>query len=390
MPYNRPTLTQLRDEVLQDINAAQITDGATGAVIVAVLQKAILRVLAYAQAGLSYEHYAYLDWIAQQAVPWTATGEFLDGWAALKGVYREAAVKTTGTVTFAASGANLPVAAGASLLRSSDGAAFTVTAGAVSGATSITVSVQAVTAGAAANFDTGTQFTLQSPVAGITSTSSGSTQTTAGADQETDSALRTRMLQAYASPPQGGALADYVEWAGQVAGVTRVWIAPQGMGDGTVNVFFMMDEAEAAHNGFPQGTNGVAAAETRATAATGDQLAVANWIYPLRPVTALVYATAPTPQAIDFTITKLGAANTSTNQTAITAALTDMFLRLGNVGGTVDPATGDAWPAIEPNDWYAAVNAVPGLTTFDITGPTGPITANNGALPVLGTITFSS
>ena len=62
----------------------------------------------------------------------------------------------------------------------------------------------------------------------------------------------------------------------------------------------MMDVSEAAHGGFPQGTNGVAGAETRDTAATGDQLAVANYIYPLRPATALVYACAPASQAVNY------------------------------------------------------------------------------------------
>ncbi len=389
MPYSRPTLTQLRDEILQDINAAQIADS-TGNVIVALLQKALLRVIAYSQAGLSYEHYAYIDWISQQAVPWTATDEFLEGWAALKGVYRNGATKTTGTATFAASAANIDIPAGSVVVRASDGVLFTTTADALSGATSITLIFQAATAGAAGNFDAGTQFNLQSPVAGITYKSSASSQTTAGADQELDSSLRTRMLQTYAAPPQGGSLTDYLEWSLAISGVTRAWAAPEGMGVGTVNLFFMMDTAEAAYSGFPQGTNGVAAAETRAAAATGDQLEVANALFSLQPVTALVYATAPTAQAINFTITGLGSANTSANQTAITSALNDMFLRLGNVGGTVNPATGAAWASITPNDWYAAISAISGISTFDVTSPSAAITANSGALPVLGTISFSS
>lgn len=71
MPYARKTLTQLRDDILADINSAQITDAA-GNIVVGLLQKAILRVMAYAQAGVGYEHYGELDWIALQAVPWTA------------------------------------------------------------------------------------------------------------------------------------------------------------------------------------------------------------------------------------------------------------------------------------------------------------------------------
>jgi uncharacterized phage protein gp47/JayE len=42
-----------------------------------------------------------------------------------------------------------------------------------------------------------------------------------------------------------------------VPGVTRAWCAPNGFGSGTVVVYTMWDSAEAAHNGFPQGTDGV-------------------------------------------------------------------------------------------------------------------------------------
>ena len=102
------------------------------------------------------------------------------------------------------------------------------------------------------------------------------------------------MLESYGAPPHGGNSSDYVTWALEVPGVTRAWVPPVPLIPGAVTVFFMMDVSEAAHGGFPQGTNGVASLETRDIAATGDQLAVANSIYPLRPVTPIVYAVAPT------------------------------------------------------------------------------------------------
>ncbi|MFC7611718.1 baseplate J/gp47 family protein [Teichococcus aestuarii] len=103
------------------------------------------------------------------------------------------------------------------------------------------------------------------------------------------------MLDRFRAPPQGGAVADYETWARAVPGVTRAWIAPNGMGAGTVVVYAMLDDAQAGAGGFPQGADGVAAAETRATPATGDQLTIADALYPLRPATALVYVVAPTP-----------------------------------------------------------------------------------------------
>ena len=52
--------------------------------------------------------YGYLDWIARQSNPLTATGEALAGWAALKNVYAEAAQPAIGTATFTGSNGLTP------------------------------------------------------------------------------------------------------------------------------------------------------------------------------------------------------------------------------------------------------------------------------------------
>jgi uncharacterized phage protein gp47/JayE len=265
---------------------------------------------------------------------------------------------------------------------------FYATANANVSGSSVTVPIQAVAAGSAGNFDANTVFLISAPIGGIQSQSNASAQTTAGTDQELDDALRTRMLRIYAAPPQGGDLQDYIEWATSVPGVTRAWVAQNSVGPGTVSVYFMMDLADATYGGFPQGTNGVATNEPRDNAATGDQLTIADALFPLRPVTALVYALAPTPSPVAFTIADLGASNTTAMQTAIAAALADMFVRLGNVGGTVVPSTGAAWPAIEPDAWYAALEAIPGLAGFKVTAPTGAITPATGALFTVVSLTF--
>lgn len=387
MPYARPTLSTLIAQAQQDFAAAQITDE-TGDVIDGFLPVGVIAALSMVLPGEAYEHYGFLDWISKQAIPWTATDEFLSGWAALKGITQKPATATTATVTF--SGTNgTSVPSGTAITRS-DGTAYTSTASETVSAGTVSVPIAAVTAGAAGNFTNGATFYLANPIAGIQAQSTGSTQVIAGADQEKTDAFRSRMLQAYAAPPQGGDRSDYIEWATAVPGVTRAWIAPNAAGAGTVSVYFMMDVAESAHNGFPQGTNGVAAAETRDTPATGDQLTLANAIYAKQPVTALVYALAPTASPVAFTISDLGANNTTAMQTAIAAALADMFVRLANVGGTVNPQTGTAWPAIEPSDWYAALEAIPGLDEFKIPTPSASITPGTGLLFTVGALTFNT
>ncbi len=162
------------------------------------------------------------------------------------------------------------------------------------------------------------------------------------------------------------------------------------MGAGTVVVYVMLDAANSAFGGFPQGTNGVAPADTRGAAATGDQLTVANYLYQpfYQPVIALVYVVAPIANAVAFTISGLSSAGT-TVQNAVKAAISDVFLRLGSPGGVVDMS------AIE-----SAIAAISGTAGFVITaascpngtvtpGAAGNIDCNAGYLPTLGVVTFS-
>jgi uncharacterized phage protein gp47/JayE len=380
MPYPRPTLTTLRAQAMQDITTSGLP-GADG-----TMRNSVLRVIAWVLAGFAHLHFGYQDYISLQSVPFTATAEFLEGWAALKKVLRKAATPTQGNATFSAPTGPGPIPTLLTVLGNT-GLVYNVTSVTVN-ATTIVVYFTCATPGSVGNFDTNALFSLGSSIAGVVNASMASAQTTVGTDTELDPALQARMLTAYAMPPQGGSNNDYIEWATAVPGVTRAWVAPALAGPGTVSVFTMFDIAEADFGGFPQGTNGVASNETRGVAATGDQLTVANELFPQRPTTALVYSLAPTASPVAFTVADLGANNTPAILADITTALTDMFLRLGNVGGTLNPASGAAWPAIEPDDWYAALEAIPGLAGgFKVTVPTAAITPATGALFTVGTVT---
>lgn len=379
MPYQRPTLSQLRANVAAAINAE--LPGADS-----LLRFANLKVLAAVQAALSHEHYGYLDWIAKQTNPFTATGEYLEAWGALKDIYRKGAIQAAGSVTFPCAASTDTIPVGASVTRS-DGVGYIVTAAQApvaspGGSTQpyqITITAQAMQdptgqTGAFGDCDAGTQFTLGQTIPGVTS-SGVSGAITGGADLEAQEDYRTRVLQVYQNTPQGGAQGDYVTWALEVAGVTRAWCQPLYQGAGTVGVYFMMDAVESAHQGVPQGTNGGASAETRTAAATGDQLAVANYIYPLRPVTALVYALAPTLLPVNLTISGVSVANQPAVQTALASAITGLATA---AGGRIELAA----------LWVAARIADPSDDIL-ITAPAGDVVSAAGQLPVLGAITWS-
>lgn len=124
----------------------------------------------------------------------------------------------------------------------------------------------------------------------------------------------------------------------------------------------MWDVSNSAFGGFPQGSNGVATAELRDSAAQGDQLTVADAIFPLRPVTALVYSVAPIEQPVPFVLANLGFVPSATLLAAIQAALKAMFLRIGSPLGVT----------LYPNQWEATLATVTGLPQYTLVSPVGP------------------
>lgn len=382
MPFQRDSLTQLRATAAQDIAAA--LPGSNP-----LLRFSNLGITGAVLASMTYLLYGYLDYIAQQSVPFTATDEYLEGWAALKDVYRRTATAAHGTIRF--TGTNgVTVPAGTPVVRQ-DGTQYVTTASGTIASGSVTVAASAVAdpaglTGAIGNCDVGTQMTLGTAIAGVTSTGTTSTEFTGGADLEDDDSLRARMLLAYQNPPHGGDQADYVEWALAVPGVTRAWCVPNAFGSGTVAVYVMLDGAEAAHGGFPQGTNGVsqndhgpAAGAPRDTVATGDQLTVADAICIVQPVTALVYVMAPQPQVINFTISGISGASAET-KAAVSAAIAGVF----SESAQIKPGMS----TLNLNFIESAIDTVPGTDGFVIVAPAGNITTASGFLPVLGTVAF--
>lgn len=386
MPFQRKTLSTLISEVAADISSA--LHGAD-----ALLRFAVLRVIGKVQAGMTHLQFGYLDWIAKMAVPFTAEDEYLEGWAALKKVYRKAASQAQLTAKFVGT-VGKPLSAGTPVVRG-DGVSYTTsTTGTIGSDGTVTVSIVADVAGAAGNADPGTAVSLGVAVDGIQTAGSVVANVAAGSGIEIDDDLRERMLEAYQASPQGGDVEDYVGWAKDVPGVTRAWCAPNGFGAGTVVVYTMWDNAEVGHGGFPQGTDGVSQFDKgpggapRGTIATGDQLVVADSIVAEQPVTALVYSCAPIANNLTITLSGLTSATTAT-RAAIMSAISDVLFR------NSDPRAG----TIYRDDISAAIRSVAGTSGFlinliqGVVGVTtttypGNITSGFGQLPVLANVLY--
>lgn len=375
MPFTRPTLSELRARVASDITSGLPTaDG--------LLRFSNLQILGKAVAGLGHLNYGYLDWIAKQGVPYTASGEYLEAWAALKKVYRKTSTVGSGSVTFPAT-PGVSVDAGTQVVRA-DSATFTTVTTATSGVgNTLVVQVVADLAGEAGNTPVGSLMTLGSSIAGVQSMGAVTAAITGGADQELDEALFSRMLEAYQNVPNGGSGSDYPIWAKEVPGVTRAWCSPSGFGAGTVVVYAMFDDANSEHGGFPQGRDGVSSSDNRHTSgslAAGDQLTIANSIFPLQPVTAMVYVCAPIAAPVPFTITGLSGASSAT-RAAVAAAITEVLFEQGA------PLSDGSFVGVE--DIGSAIAAIAATKGFVITSPVANIINTLGHLPTLGPITYS-
>lgn len=388
MPYARPTLPTLIQQVQSDVASRLYGTNPW-------LPYSDLQILSYVFAGLQYSQFGYLDWISKQAIPVTSTDEALNAWAALKGLSLIPAAPASGTATFSGTPGSL-VSDGTICVRA-DGTLYEIPVG--DGGTLaddgiFTTTLIAVTAGAASNMAQGDPpsfLNLQNPIAGVLSRVTLASDFVGGADTETQESLRARLIEKFSNPPQGGSLSDYITWALAFPGVTRAWSAgPAIMGAGSVTVYFMMDNTEAAFNGIPQGSNGVSQYENRGpyplAHATGDQLLLADYLYPLRPATAIVWSMAPVAVPLNITLAEVPADQDLRGR--ITTALTDFCLRKASPGGVTlaDLSPGGIVRVSQLED---AISAVTGLEFFELISPIVDVVVGTGRINVPGTITYT-
>ncbi|MGY3588089.1 putative phage protein gp47/JayE [Bradyrhizobium sp. USDA 4350] len=279
---------------------------------------------------------------------------------------------------------NIVVSTGAILTRT-DGVQFIVTAGgtlATSG--TLTVPVVAATDGANTNTEANTPLAITS---GVTTTSSTAPTCAVdgnglslGYDLEDIESYRARILFRKRNPPHGGSAADYVMWAGEVAGVSffldqpTVYVERQWQGAGTVRVFPLMYDLYP--NGIPS---------------PADVLRVQEHIEAVRPAGAAVTVAAAAAVPVNITISGLSP-NTTDVQEAVLAELQDAFFRLSRPAG-IDAVFGSMPYLASPFSfslswiWQAVANAS-GEKRHSIQSPAADVALLPGQMATLGTVTF--
>lgn len=347
--WTRPTLVEHRDRV----EAAVRAELAVGP----LLRRGILKALVLALAGALHELHGHLAWLARQCFPDTAEAEYLERWADIWGMTRKQADYAVGTVEFAGvDGTSISVGV---QVRRSDGVLYATTGSGTIASGVASVAVQAVEAGSAGDLAAASALTLVNPLDGVTGAVVEAPGLAGGADQETDTALRDRLLARLAAPPQGGSIADYVRWALEVPGVTRAWCIPENQGAGTVGVTFAVDDD-------PDGPIPDA----------GQVAAVQAYLEERRPVTAEVTAFAPEEVPLNPSITLTPNGDTEV-QARIEAALKDLLLREAAPGST-----------LLVSHVREAISNAAGEVDHVLNTPSGNVVYDTGELGVLGTITW--
>jgi uncharacterized phage protein gp47/JayE len=347
MAFARPTLAELVDRVQQDFVSRLELAGA-------VLRRAVVYVLARVMAGAAHMLHGHLDWLSRQLFATTSEREYLLLDAAKYGMTPTPATFAEGTVTL--TGVDGSVVPAGTVLQRPDGAQYATDEEVTIASGTATAHVIAALAGAAGTLPVGMQLSFESPVSGVQSTATVATSQD-GNDEESTEAFRTRFLERLQNPPQGGATTDYIAWAKEVPGVTRVWVVRHEMGVGTVSVRFLREnDADPIPD----------SAEVAVVQAKLDEE---------KPVTAMVTALAPVPKLLNLTLAVTP--DTSPVRAAVTAELTDMLRQDAEPGATLP-----LWKIRQ------AIGNSTGLTGYTLTSPSADVTHAVGELPKLGVITW--
>lgn len=351
--YSKPTLQDLRNRAIADINARLTKADAN-------LPRRILNILAIMCAGVGDEILRRVEYLLKQSFLLEADPEFIVKHGQTYNIPRKMATKADGFVAFqATAGSVIPAR---TIFRRADNVNYVSTAEVIAplGGTA-TIQVRAENAGNNGNASAGTIVSLLNPIPGVqTKGEVGTLGITGGSDIETIESWQNRLIFYVQNPPTGGSKTDYEMWAREVAGVTRAWCYPIEAGLGTVTVRFMMDDTYPT--GIPQ---------------TADINRVKAHIEALQPATATVFVEAPIPDAINFTFTSL-TPNTTEVRTAIEAKLKSLIQSSSVKPGSTLPLS----------QIRAAISNAAGVEDFALSAPNADIVMSTGHIAVLGSINY--
>ena len=193
-------------------------------------------------AGEIYNMQTQTEWLKRQLFPSTASGEFLDRFAQQRGLERREAVKARGSLIFRVNETKpSAIAVPSGSVVSTDGeipvrVRTTEDCVIAPGSYSATAAAEAEEAGYRGNINVRTAEIPVSVPSGVDSVTNMSTFS-GGADRESDTALRSRILDSYICQPNGMNSAYYIALATSVDGVAKAGVIQKLRGAGTLNLY---------------------------------------------------------------------------------------------------------------------------------------------------------
>lgn len=298
------------------------------------------------------------DWVLDQSFPQTAQGIYLDYHGAMRGVKRTPAAKAAGLLRFTvdtAPAVDQTIPAG-TVCMTAEETRFQTTEDAVLEAGSLFTEVpaEALEGGSGGNVVPGAVRILTAcPVAVTGCTNPGAFS--GGQDEESDEALRSRILGSYQRLPNGANAAWYEQTAMSYPGVAAARAVGRARGIGTVDVYV------AAESGLPS-----------AELLTGLQAELQE----KREIAVNVAVKAPAVKAVDVAVEV--AAEADRDPAAVQAAaeqtITNFFT--GRLLGQ----------PVRLAELGSRLYALEGVENYRFSLPASDLAADDAVLPVLGTL----
>lgn len=330
-------------------------------------------------AGMTFEVFGFASYISRMIFASTAPDiETLRLHGNEYGIPQRPAAPAVGNITFTTTDTALTVSTSAILTRG-DGVQYIIeVGGAITAPGTLQLPATALVDGKASNAIEGTPLTITSGLlvgsSSLTTAAIVAGDMTAGDDVEDIEAYRARILFRKRNPPHGGSAADYVIWASQVSGVSRVFVERLWNGAGTVRVFPIMDDLFA---------DGIA------DAAAIDR--VHQHLLSVCPAGVILTTSAPVARPIAVVVQNL-TPNTTAVQEEVRNELRAAFRRLGRASGNDTQHGGMPFLAVPATFsrswvWQTIANAT-GEDSHILLNPAADTVISPGQMATLGPVTF--
>lgn len=294
-----------------------------------LLPKAFLRVLAKVIGGIFVLLYEYIGFVLLQLFVKTATDDEisignrkikpLSAWGDLVGIYRDPGQASDLEITIHVLTQGGTLVSGTTFINTSTQKTYQLLGDVSLNATTKTATVRCTEYGEIGNVDDNSVLSFVSPPASVEKIVIVTDTITEGVDEELVEDFRDRIIARWAARPQGGAYADYFDWAMAVSGVKNAypysgWDHPD-IPDSRSGCVFVFIESDTDTDGIPPVGGALLQAVYTAINQSEDGLANRR---PINSYSDLTFIRPISRQSFDITIT--GLVDINADQEAATMA----------------------------------------------------------------------